>query len=149
LHCLKGRASVTEVEVTIIVAEDDDDDFLLLELALGNAGVLNAVVRVHDGQELLDWLWANAAGRRNIILLDLNMPVMSGFEALSEIKSDPMLRLIPVVVMTTSTTERDMVKSYYDGANAFVSKPLHPAELVELVKVLQQHWINSVWTPVI
>jgi CheY-like chemotaxis protein len=140
--------------VVILVAEDDDDDFLLTRHALTEARLSNDVRRVHDGEELLDYLnrrarWTQPADSPTptLILLDLNMPRMDGREALRAIKADSALRQIPVVVLTTSRAEEDVVRSYATGVNSFIAKPVTFAALVEAMKVMGRYWFEIVDLP--
>ena len=102
--------------IVILMADDDDDDYLLTKKALAESKLLNTLIRVSDGEELLDYLnergdYKEGTVRPGVILLDLNMPRKDGREALKEIKADPHLRLIPVVVLTTSKAEEDILKT--------------------------------------
>ncbi|HEY6804910.1 MAG TPA: response regulator [Pyrinomonadaceae bacterium] len=139
--------------ITILMADDDADDRLLSQQALEESRVINELRFVEDGQQLLDYLNqrgnynANNAPRPGLILLDLNMPRMDGREALKEIKSDPILRRIPIVVMTTSQAEEDIYRSYDLGANSFITKPVTFDRLVDLMKALGQYWVEFVEIP--
>lgn len=140
--------------ILILIADDDEDDRLLAKEALEESRVINDVTFVADGEELMDYLChrgkyedVEAYPRPGVILLDLNMPKKDGREALREIKSDPELRRIPVVVMTTSKAEEDVYRSYDIGANSFITKPVTFDRLVELMKVLGQYWIEFVQLP--
>ncbi|MBX3248146.1 MAG: response regulator [Myxococcales bacterium] len=137
--------------LTIVMAEDDPDDRLLARDALAQSRVLNELRCVEDGVELLRYLRREApfedAPRPGLILLDLNMPRMDGREALREIKADAALRRIPVVVLTTSKAEEDLVRSYDLGAASFISKPVTFDGLVELMKALGRYWIEFVELP--
>lgn len=146
--------NVTPKPITILMADDDADDRLMTKDALEESRVLNDLYFVEDGEELLDYLYQrgkyaepNAAPRPNIILLDLNMPRKDGREALREIKADPDLRRIPVVVMTTSKAEEDIYRSYDLGANSFITKPVTFERLVEMMRALGQYWIEFVELP--
>jgi Response regulators consisting of a CheY-like receiver domain and a winged-helix DNA-binding domain len=139
---------------TILIAEDDDDDFLLTEQALGEAHLRNPLKRAADGQELMDYLERRGVYRDRkvfpdpaLILLDLNMPRKDGREALREIKASPQLRHIPVVVLTTSKAEEDIVRSYELGVNSFIIKPVTFGGFVEAVKVLGRYWFELVKLP--
>lgn len=139
---------------TILIAEDDEDDFLLILEALKEAGVDNEVHWVKDGDEVMQFLTSRMNGANGtsgelpgLILLDLNMPKKDGREALKEIKSNPKLRRIPVIVMTTSSAETDIAKSYDLGVNSFIQKPVRFNELVELARVLFNYWIKTVKLP--
>ena len=140
--------------IVILLAEDDADDRLLVKEALAEGRVLNELRSVGDGEELLDYLrrrgrYADPAAspRPGLVLLDLNMPRKDGREALREIKADPDLRRIPVVVMTTSKAEEDIFRSYDLGANSYISKPVTFERLVELMKVMGRYWIEFVELP--
>lgn len=139
---------------TILIAEDDDDDFLLTEQALRETRLLNPLQRVVDGQQLMDYLQRlgpyrdrNAYPSPSLILLDLNMPRKDGREALREIKLSESLRHLPVVVLTTSKAEEDIVRSYDLGVNSFIIKPVTFGGLVEAVKVLGRYWFELVKLP--
>ena len=139
---------------TILIAEDDDDDFLLTEQALHEARLLNPLARATDGQDLMDHLEHRGRYRDrrlypvpSLVLLDLNMPRKDGREALREIKANPQLRQIPVVVLTTSKAEEDILRSYDLGVNSFIIKPVTFGGLVEAVKVLGRYWFELVKLP--
>ncbi|HEV8580423.1 MAG TPA: response regulator [Thermoanaerobaculia bacterium] len=138
----------------ILLAEDDPDDRVLLRDALTEGRLVNDLRCVEDGEELMDYLHRrgryaakNAAPRPGLILLDLNMPRKDGREALKEIKADPGLRQIPVVVLTTSQAEEDVFRSYDLGANSFVTKPLTFKSLVDLMRTLGRYWLEVVELP--
>ena len=140
--------------ITILLAEDDADDRLLVREALVEGRVLNELRCVEDGEELLDYLRRRGryadpeeSPRPGLVLLDLNMPRKDGREALREIKADPDLKRIPIVVMTTSKAEEDIVRSYDLGANSYITKPVTFERLVELMKVLGRYWIEFVELP--
>ncbi|GAC1402724.1 MAG: response regulator [Pyrinomonadaceae bacterium] len=140
--------------IVILMADDDADDRLLTKDALDESRVTNDLRFVEDGEELMDYL--NRRGkfsdpstspRPGLILLDLNMPKKDGREVLVEIKADPHLRRIPVVIMTTSKAHEDIFRSYDLGANSFVTKPVTFERLVELMKTLGHYWIEFVELP--
>ncbi|HEX2202313.1 MAG TPA: response regulator [Longimicrobium sp.] len=140
--------------VTLLVAEDDPDDRLLVREAMEESRLRNDLRFVEDGEELLDYLRRRgryaaegAAPRPGIVLLDLNMPRKDGREALEEIKADPELRRIPVVVMTTSRAEADVLRAYDLGAAGFIAKPVSFAGLVEVMRALGRYWIEIVELP--
>jgi CheY-like chemotaxis protein len=140
--------------VIILLAEDDPDDRMLVQDAVAEGRLVNEVRCVEDGEELMDYLHQRgpyagdgAAPRPGLILLDLNMPKKDGREALKEIKADPALRQIPVVVLTTSKAEEDVFRSYDLGANSFVTKPVTFQSLVELMKTLNRYWLEIVELP--
>ncbi|HET7184334.1 MAG TPA: response regulator [Terriglobales bacterium] len=140
--------------VRILLAEDDDDDFYLTDRALKENRLRNEISRVKDGEELMEYLrhegkfaGSNGFPAPSLILLDLNMPRKDGREALKEIKSDPKLRHIPVVVLTTSRAEEDVVRSYQLGVNSFITKPVTFLGLVEAMKALGEYWFEVVVLP--
>lgn len=140
--------------IVILMADDDADDRMLTRDALEESRVLNELRFVEDGEELMEYLtrkgkYANAADspRPGLILLDLNMPKKDGREALKEIKSDPNLRRIPVVIMTTSKAEEDIFRSYDFGASSFITKPVTFDRLVELMRTLGEYWVEFVELP--
>jgi CheY-like chemotaxis protein len=139
---------------SILIAEDDEDDYLLTLEALKEAGVSNEVHWVKDGNEIMEYLSSKLNGNNgstgqlpSVILLDLNMPKKDGREALEEIKSNPNFRKIPVIVMTTSSADSDITKSYDLGVNSFIQKPDRFHELVEIVQVVFNYWLNTVKLP--
>ena len=140
--------------ITILMADDDPDDRLLAAEALRESRVGNDLRFVEDGEQLLDYLrrrgrWADPAQspRPGLVLLDLNMPRKDGREALAEIKADPELRRIPVVVLTTSRAQADVLRSYDLGANSFITKPVTFQGLVDAMRVLGRYWIEIVELP--
>ncbi len=141
--------------VTFLIAEDDPDDRFLIKEAFQESLLTNSIYFVQDGVELLDYLrrqgkFANTAEAppADLILLDLNMPRKDGREALAEIKSDPRLRYIPVVVLTTSKAEEDIMRSYDIGAASYITKPVTFDGLVEAIRQLKQYWVQIVRLPV-
>jgi CheY-like chemotaxis protein len=140
--------------VLILMADDDADDRLLAADALAEARLNNELRFVEDGEELMDYLnrrgrWSapGAAPRPGLILLDLNMPRKDGREALREIKAHPELRRIPVVVLTTSRAEEDVVRSYDLGASSFITKPVSFGGLVSAMQALGRYYIEIVELP--
>lgn len=131
----------------ILLVDDSPQDTELALHALKEYQLANEVVALRDGAEALDYLYRREAfaGRADsdpaVILLDLKMPRVDGLEVLRQLKSDPQLRVVPVVVMTSSREEQDLVKSYQLGVNAYVVKPLDFHEFVEAVKVLGAFWM--------
>ncbi len=136
----------------ILIAEDDDDRALARD-AFAASKVLNPLKFVHDGVELLEYL----DGRNNdpegsaplpaLVLLDLNMPRMNGHQALRNIRQNPRLCHLPVVVFTTSRSEEDVVTAYRAGANSFISKPESFAQMTETMRCLQKYWMQTVRLP--
>ncbi|MEC9441367.1 MAG: response regulator [Myxococcota bacterium] len=140
--------------ITILIADDDEDDRLLAEDALRENRLVNDLRFVEDGEELMEYLLQQGkyadprdAPRPGLILLDLNMPKKDGREALQEIKSNDLLRRIPVVILTTSKAEEDILKTYDLGVNSFITKPVTFDGLVELMQLLGRYWFEIVELP--
>lgn len=140
--------------ITILYADDDADDQLLVKEALDESMVRNDLRFVSDGEELMDYLkrrgqYADpqSSPRPGLILLDLNMPRKNGREALAEIKADPQLRAIPVVVLTTSKAEEDIYRSYELGVNSFIAKPVTFGGMVQVMRALGSYWFEIVALP--
>lgn len=140
--------------ITILMADDDSDDRMLTERALKKNNIVNDFRWVEDGEQLLDYL--NRRGeysdpekspRPGIILLDLNMPRKDGREALSEIKKNESLRRIPVVVLTTSKEEEDILRSYDLGVNSYITKPVTFQGLVDAMNTIGRYWLDIVKLP--
>jgi CheY-like chemotaxis protein len=140
--------------LTILMADDDEDDRMLTREAMEESRVLNRLYFVEDGVELIAYL--NGSDKYSdrerypmpsLILLDLNMPKKDGREALKEIKSDPSLRRIPVVILTTSKAEEDMLRGYDLGAASYITKPVTFSALVELMRILGKYWVEFVELP--
>ena len=136
---------VTEIR-KILLAEDNPNDVELTLAALRQNRLANEVVVVRDGAEALDYLYrrgafaARPSGNPALILLDLKMPKVDGIDVLRQAKSDPALKTIPIVVLTSSREEQDVVKSYDFGVNAYVVKPVDFPEFVQAVRVLGGFW---------
>ena len=140
--------------ITILLADDDPDDRQLTHDAFMENRLANEFHAVEDGEELMDFLhrrgkYESLFGEPlpGLILLDLNMPRKDGREALKEIKADADLRRIPIVVLTTSKAEEDIVRTYDLGVNSYVTKPVTFKSLVELIKVLGNYWFEVVELP--
>jgi len=144
---------VTADPLTILLADDDADDRTMVAEALEEALVKNPLVCVEDGVELLDYLFGTGQyeyprpAPPGLILLDLNMPRVDGREALARIKADPELRRIPIVILTTSRAEEDIFRTYDLGVNSFVTKPVTFTELVDVMALLGQYWLEVVELP--
>jgi CheY-like chemotaxis protein len=146
---------VEHAAIPILLADDDDDDWSLTRDALRESRIENPLRRVADGEELLDYLRRRGrfaapadAPRPGIILLDLNMPRKGGHEALAEIKADPALRPIPVIVFSTSTADIDVVRTYQLGASSFIAKPRTFEGLVDAMKAIERYWLRTVNLPI-
>jgi two-component system, chemotaxis family, response regulator Rcp1 len=137
--------------IGILLVEDNPGDVRLTQEALKEGKVRNAMQVVNDGVEALAFLrregpYAGAA-HPDLILLDLNLPKKSGLEVLSEVKADENLKRIPVVILTTSQAEQDIVRSYNLHANAFVTKPVDLEQFITVVKSIEDFWLEIVKLP--
>lgn len=137
--------------IEILLVDDDPMDVRLTTEQLAQSKVRNTVHAVGDGQEALAYLrregqYADAA-RPDVILLDLNMPVMTGHEFLAELRKDPQLHTIPVVVVTTSDEDEDIARSYELQANAYVTKPIGLDQLGRVVRAIEDFWFEVVRLP--
>lgn len=138
----------------ILLVEDSPEDYETTERAFRRVGLSNPIVRCADGDEALDFLrrrgrYANPASspRPGVILLDLNLPGTDGREVLAEIKSDPQLRQIPVVVLTTSSDDRDIEACYRAGANSYIQKPVDIDGFMKAIECLNDYWFEVVILP--
>ncbi len=151
---MSNKMHAPKRSITILVAEDDLDDQMLLREALAENRLANDLRFVENGEDLMDYLnranrFADPASspRPGVILLDLNMPKKDGREALREIKSNPELRHIPVVVLTTSKAEEDIVRTYNFGVNSFITKPVTFESLVAVTRDIGRYWLEIVELP--
>ncbi len=132
----------------ILVVDDNEDDVLLLQESLRDLPTVNLLHAVHDGEEALMFLRREGryvqACRPGLVLLDINMPKKNGFEVLAEMKNDPLLRIIPVVMLTTSNRDADVVTAYGGGACSFVTKPVN----FDRLKLIAEHFV-CYWTTVV
>ena len=142
-------------EVEILFAEDSADDAMLTIRALKKSGFANKLHHVKDGAEALDFLYCKGVyALRNIkehpklILLDLKMPKMSGLEVLEKIKSDPALKTIPVVILTSSKEDPDIQKCYALGANSYIAKPVESDNFFNVIKEIGLYWMVLSQLPV-
>jgi CheY-like chemotaxis protein len=131
--------------------EDNPGDVRLIQEALRDGKILNQLSTVSDGQKALDWLHKlgsySQARRPQLILLDLNLPRKDGREVLQEVKTDPNLRSIPIVIITSSQVEEDILKSYNAYANCYVTKPLDLHKFITVVKSIEDFWLSIVKLP--
>lgn len=148
------QAPGTGKRVVILLIEDDPGDQELTRRALQNDVLRSDLRIVENGEEALDYLYRRgrfaargAAPRPDLILLDLNMPRMGGREVLSQIKHDPELGRIPVVVLTTSIQETDIVKSYDLGCNSYIHKPVDIEQFIRVIRQLENYWFELVTLP--
>jgi CheY-like chemotaxis protein len=144
----------TGKRVVILLAEDDPGDQELTRRALENDVLRTELKIVEDGEEALDYLHRRgkfaepgAAPRPDLILLDLNMPKLGGREVLAQLKNDPSLGRIPVVVLTTSSQETDILKSYDLGCNSYIQKPVDMEQFMSAVRRLEDYWFDVVTLP--
>ena len=139
------------IPIEILLVEDDPDDVLLTRKALDEGRMLNNLHVVRDGVEAMEFLYQRGqysdAPRPGIVLLDLNMPRKDGREVLAEVKSDEHLKSIPIIVLTTSEAEQDILKSYNLHANAYVPKPVDPDEFVRVIRSFDTFWLSVVKLP--
>ena len=140
--------------IVILLVDDDADDRMLARDALAESRLANNLRFVEDGEQLMDYLCRKgdyaapqSSPRPGLILLDLNMPRKDGREALREIKSDPTLRHIPIVVLTTSKAEEDIYRTYDLGVNSFITKPVTFEGLVGVMRALGRYWFEIVELP--
>jgi CheY-like chemotaxis protein len=140
--------------ITILMADDDADDRALTQEALEEGRLMNTIRFVEHGEELIEYLKRTGryappadAPRPGLILLDLNMPRKDGRAVLKEIKSDPDLRTIPVVVLTTSKADEDVYRSYDLGVNSYIVKPVTFEALVDILQTLEKYWFEIVELP--
>jgi CheY-like chemotaxis protein len=138
----------------ILLVEDSDEDYETIRRAFSQVNLGNTLIRSEDGDQALDYLFhrgryenPEAWPRPALILMDLNLPGTDGRAVLAQIKGDPDLRQIPVVVMTTSSDERDIAWSYAAGANSFIQKPLSFAGVVDAMKRVKEYWFDLVLFP--
>jgi chemotaxis family two-component system response regulator Rcp1 len=137
--------------VDILVVEDNAGDARLIKEVLNDNKIYNSLHLAHDGVEALDFLFRRGkyenSPRPDLIILDLNLPRKDGRQVLAEIKSDPVLRLIPIVIMTISQAEEDILKSYNLHANCFITKPIDLNQFIRVVKSIEDFWFSIVKLP--
>ncbi|MGZ6434300.1 MAG: response regulator [Pseudobdellovibrionaceae bacterium] len=138
-------------QIEILMVEDNPGDVRLTQEALKDGKVKNRLNLAKDGVEALEFLRKQGrfidAPRPDLILLDINLPKKNGHEVLKEIKNDPALNQIPVVVLTSSDAERDVVKAYNEKANCYIQKPVDLEKFLEVVKIIDAFWLTIVKLP--
>jgi CheY-like chemotaxis protein len=134
--------------VDILLVEDSQDDIDLALHALRQGKLANSIFVVRDGEEALDFLFCRGAHSQRsfdhppkLVLLDLKMPKVDGLQVLKQVKSDPRTRTIPVVIMTSSKEDRDLIEGYHSGVNSFIQKPVDFEQFRETVKTLGMYWL--------
>jgi len=143
-----GRGGLTPRPVTILLVEDNEDHAILIRKSLRENGVVNDVRTVSTGEEALDYLFrrasyadAAAAPRPGLILLDIKLPGLDGIEVLKHIKEDARLKTIPVVMLTSSAAESDVIASYGHGVNSYIQKPVDFAQFAATIRNLRLYWL--------
>ncbi len=138
--------------VEVLIVEDNEGDVRLIKEAFTGSTVDSKFSVVSDGEEALDYLYRRgkfeASSRPDLILLDLNLPRLNGFDVLSDVKSNPALQQIPVVIFSSSTSDNDVIKSYDLKANSYISKPSDFDEFLTVVKTIEEFWFRTVRLPV-
>ena len=127
----------------ILLIEDDDVDVMTVNRALRDSEVANQLVSMGDGEEAIEYLKDESAAKPSIILLDLNMPKMDGAEFLRVVKADKALKKIPVVILTTSNSDRDVIESFELGAAGYMVKSVDYEKFVETIRAIDQYWTLS------
>ncbi len=137
--------------VTILLVEDNDDDVVLIKESLTESGLVNILQVARDGEEAMAFLRCTgeykSAARPGLILLDINMPKMNGFEVLEEVKADPVLKQIPIVMLTAGSGDEDVIRAYRQGACSFIRKPVSLDEFRNTVKQFALYWALVAITP--
>ena len=137
-------------QIHILLVDDNEGDILLTREALDDARIINKISIAYDGIQAIDLLKKSArvAGTMpDLILLDINLPKMNGTEVLSIIKNDPDLRRIPVIMLTTSSSEKDILASYNNYANCYITKPVDLDRFMDVVRTIEDFWISIVKLP--
>lgn len=138
-------------EISILLIEDNEGDIRLAKEALSESKIDNDLKVIKSGEKALEYLFENQNGtdfkRPDLILLDLNLPKVHGSVILQRIKSDPELKTIPVVVLTTSEEKSDVINSYSSHANSFITKPLNWQDFIDMIKSLESFWFSIVKLP--
>jgi two-component system, chemotaxis family, response regulator Rcp1 len=137
-------------QIHILLVDDNEGDILLTREALEEARIINRISIAYDGMQAIDLLKkaARVAGDMpDLILLDINLPKMNGTEVLSIIKTDPDLKRIPVIMLTTSSSEKDILASYENYANCYITKPVDLDRFMDVVRTIEDFWISIVKLP--
>ncbi|NEO06427.1 MULTISPECIES: response regulator [unclassified Moorena] len=146
---MNDRNAIQRIEILLV--EDNHGDVDLTKATLKNSNIRNNLQTFSNGKEAMAFLRRESpytkAPRPDVILLDLNLPVMDGREVLAQIKSDPKLSLIPVIILTSSDSDQDILTSYKLNANAYVTKPLELEQFVKVLKSIENFWLSIVKLP--
>ena len=138
-------------EINILLVEDNEGDIILTLQALEKAQVSNGIQVARDGEEALQYLWKKGkfkdVSTPDLILLDINLPKIDGKEVLAEIKKDKALMVIPVVMLTTSDSEKDILESYYNPANCFITKHVDFQKFMQVISTIKDFWVSIVKLP--
>lgn len=133
---------------TILIVEDNDDDVLIIQRGFKKGKIANPVERVVNGKEAVEFFANPASPKVELIVLDLNMEVMNGFDFLKKRMEDDRLKSIPVVVLTSSNREEDIKRAYSLGANSYVEKPVAPKDFIAAVVAIEEFWIALAKKPI-
>ena len=133
-------------EIQILLVEDNEGDIVLTQEALKDGKIKNNITIARDGQEALDWL-DSGAPLPDLILLDINLPKLNGLEVLTSIKTEPRFKSIPVIMLSTSDEQNDIMSSYNNYANCFITKPVDFNRFIEVVRTIETFWISIVKLP--
>jgi len=138
-------------EINILLVEDNEGDILLTMEALKEAKIHNEINVVKDGDAALQYMKKQGkyqdAATPDLVLLDINLPKMDGIEVLENLKNDELLKVIPVVMLTTSDSEKDIFQSYQNHANCYITKPVNFENFMEVIQTIKEFWINIVKLP--
>lgn len=139
--------------IEILIAEDNEDDIILIREAFEMAKIVNILKVVQDGEEAMAYLRKEGkyknASRPGLVLLDINMPKKNGLEVLDEIKNDPDLKIIPVIMLTVSSREEDIIRAYADGASTYIQKPVRFDKFQQVINQFSIYWTLVATTPTI
>jgi chemotaxis family two-component system response regulator Rcp1 len=136
-------------EIHILLVEDNEGDIVLAREALKEARIGNRITVITDGEKALEYLFCNDNKRKpDLILLDMNLPKVNGLEVLAKIKADDALKIIPVVMLTTSTSEQDVLNAYRNHVNCYINKPIDLEEFIVVIRNIENFWLNTVKLPV-
>ena len=141
-------------QLSVLLVEDNEDDVLIAQRAFKEFKFISEVNVAHDGQEALDMLYASGrySGRKplrpSLILLDITLPLMDGLAVLKKLKADQELRVIPVIMLTTSSRHEDIVRSYESGAASYITKPASLEDFLELARKFELYWVSVSKLPI-